>query len=95
MEVDVVDGGGDIVLNNHLRLVCGRQLILWIPTRIKMTPAVPMIWFAEAANGEDMLENVNILSNLARIQHHRQRAGDQRTRTVVQIPQRKIQKTSW
>lgn len=36
-----------------------------------MTPVVPITWLAEIANGEDMLESVNILSNLARIQYHR------------------------
>lgn len=95
MEVDVVYGGGDIVLNTHLRLICGRQLVLRVPTRTKMTPAVPIIWLAEAANGEDMLENVNILSNLACIQHHRQRPRDQRTRTVMQILQHIMHKLPW
>ncbi len=73
MEVDVVDGGGDIVLKIHLSLICGGQFIPWIPTRTKMAPAVPITWLAELANGEDMLASVIILSNLPRIQHHRQR----------------------
>lgn len=36
-----------------------------------MAPVVLINWLAEIANGEDILESVNILSNLARIEHHR------------------------
>lgn len=53
-----------------------------------MTPVVPMICLAEISNREDMLESVNTLSNLARIQHHHQRieTRDQGTRTVAWMP---------
>ncbi len=35
-----------------------------------MTPVVPMTWLAEIAIEEDMSESVNILLDLACIQHH-------------------------
>lgn len=67
MEVDVIDGGGDIVLKIHLSLTYGGQFIQWIPTRTKMAPVVLIIWLAQIANGKDMLESVNNLSDLAQI----------------------------
>ena len=73
MEIDAVDGGGDIVLTIYLSLLCGGHFIPWTPTRTKMALAVTIIWLAEIAKGEDMLEIVNILPNLTHIQHHRQR----------------------
>lgn len=73
MEVNVVDGEGDIVLKTHLRFICGCQSKLWIPTNTKTTPAKPIIWLAGSASGEDSSESANIVSKLAYVQYDRQR----------------------
>lgn len=61
-----------------------------------MTPVVPIIWLPEIANGENILEKVNILSNLARIQHLRQRIESrEHERRVDTTPYNSIKCFGW
>lgn len=60
-----------------------------------MALAVPIIWLAEIAIGEDMLESVNILSNLARIQHRRQRTETREHEPLCECHTIQFNKVLW
>lgn len=78
MEVDVVDGVGDIVLKFPSKLILRWSFWLWIHTNTKMALTALMIWLAENASGEGMLESVNIVSNLVHNQYHQRRVETKR-----------------